>query len=63
MNADFELMMIEGIVYGYAADLADAWLDNDLDAIERISDHIRGNYGQTALNHVGELAVVIAAQS
>jgi hypothetical protein len=60
---DFEGMMIEGLVYAYAADLAEAWLANDYIQIARIEIHITGNYGLSAWQHVGELAVVIAAQS
>jgi hypothetical protein len=60
---DFEGMMVKGIVYGYAAHLAEAWLNNDLAEIARITKHIEGNYGASALKRVGELAVELAAQS
>jgi hypothetical protein len=60
---DFEGMMIEGIVYAYASQLAEAWLNNDYILIAKITEHIRGNYGDAALKHVGELAVELVAQS
>lgn len=60
---DFEGMMVEGLVYAYASHLAEAWLNNDHAEIAKITAHIEGNYGRDALQHVGELAVILAANS
>lgn len=63
MTCDFEALMVEGLVYGFAERLAAAWLASDHVETARISSEIESNYGRTALNHIGELAVVIAANS
>ena len=61
MNAkfDFEAMMLKGLVFHYAQELAEAYQAQDGDRVQEIKAYIEGNYGRPALLHIAELAVTL----
>jgi hypothetical protein len=55
-DMDFETLLINGLVYSKALALAEAWQAGDVRETERIVESIRGDYGDAALRHIGDLA-------
>lgn len=56
---DFETMMLQGLVYHYSKELAEAWQAGDEAAVERVKAYIEGVYGRPALVHIAELATTL----
>lgn len=56
---DFEAMILNGLVYHYSKELAEAWAVGDGDRVQEIKAYIEGVYGRTALVRVAELATTL----
>lgn len=56
-----EEALTEALVIYYAKQLAQAWVDHDDSTVRRVREYILGNYGDIAVQSLGNIAVMLIA--